>query len=132
MNCCCEFFVKVDELFLEKLSVDVLEKCDKKLLSFCDMCGNTYNVNEVKEELAQRIKGAEMGAREERKGLHVRRLYNGRFCEDNIYAEKFQYLEEAVYLLYLLCGNMNEVASLLGVCRQTVSQKIKHYKERRC
>ncbi len=130
MNC-CDIYVKVDGLFQENLSVDVLERFDKNLLVFCDMQGKMYEISAVKEMLAHRIKEAEMGAKEERKGLHVRRLNNGRFSTDNVYAEKFLYAEEEIYMLYLLCCNMEDVANLLGSCRQTVSRKIRQYKEKR-
>ena len=55
---------------------------------------------------------------------------DGRFKEGNKNASKLVDVESEVYLLYMLCGNMNEAAALLGVSRQTVSRNVKKYKER--
>ncbi len=56
------------------------------------------------------------------------RFPTGRFCRGNACAEKLLPNDEDIYLLYLICGNMQEIADLLGVCRQTVAKRIKQYK----
>ena len=55
---------------------------------------------------------------------------DGRLKKGNKNASKLVDMESEVYLLYMLCGNMNEAAALLGVSRQTVSKNVKKYKER--
>ena len=54
---------------------------------------------------------------------------DGRFKEGNKNASKLVDVESEVYLLYMLCGNMNEAAALLGVSRPTVSKNVKKYRE---
>ena len=54
---------------------------------------------------------------------------DGRLKKGNKNASKLVDMESEVYLLYMLCGNMNEAAALLGVSRQTVSRNVKKFKE---
>ena len=54
---------------------------------------------------------------------------DGRLKKGNKNASKLVDMESGVYLLYMLCGNMNEAAALLGVSRQTISRNVKKFKE---
>ncbi len=50
----------------------------------------------------------------------------GRYSLGNSKARKLNIKDEDMYLLYLLSDSMKELADLLGVCRQTVSKRIKN------
>ena len=54
---------------------------------------------------------------------------DGKLKKGNKNASKLVDMESEVYLLYMLCGNMNEAAALLGVSRQTISRNVKKFKE---
>lgn len=117
-----------DGIFAEELTIDNLVNCKAADISFQDGQGRDIIITDVKSGLATRIKETATRDKELARGTLRGRYEKGRFDEGNRNAEKFTSVEEEIYLLYLLCDNMQEVAELLGVCRQTVSKKIKQYK----
>lgn len=116
--------------FEDRLSIETLEKMKKHELTNCvyrDLDGNKMSRDELAQKLADAIKAE---GRENEEGMQAEgRSGTGRFCSDNKNAEKLRWEEENIYILYLLCRNMDKVGELLGISRQTVSKKVESYKQ---
>ena len=123
-----DIYIVQGGIFAEELTIDNVANCKVADISLQDGQGRDISITDVKSRLATRIKETATREKELARGTLRGRYEKGRFDEGNRNAEKFTSVEEEIYLLYLLCDNMQEVAELLGVCRQTVSKKIKQYK----
>ena len=124
--------VYYDEFFADDLDIQLLlpHKGDKKFLkeiSFIDSDNTVYDIDNVKKLLVERMKTAFNQTNSQYKNYTFQRMEKGRYNYGNSVAQKMIVSDEDVYLLRLLCNNMDEVADLLGVCRQTVSKAIKRY-----
>jgi len=123
-----DIYIVQDGIFAEELTIDNLVNCKVADISFQDGQGRSISATDVKIRLATQIKEMTIGEKEITRGTLRGRCEKGRFDKGNRNAEKYASVEEEIYLLYLLSNNMQEVAELLGACRQTISKKIRQYK----
>lgn len=124
-----DIYIVEDDMFAEELTVQAYIRLKDGRYSFTDGKDRKLSVGEVKDKL--RLSIMQTWEQNKRNIVYNQggRFINGRFGYDNICAKAPIPVNDELYLLYLICGSMNEVADLLGVCRQTVSKRIKQYKE---
>ena len=122
------YYIDIDDLFAEELSVENLLKYRGRKIRFIK--GDKFiEKADLIQELAKSILDE---SRETKKNLLTGdvkgRISNGRFDQGNLNSKKIIADDEKVYLLYLLCGTMEKTGDALGVTRQTIAACIKRYR----
>lgn len=131
-------FVTHEKMYVDDLTIELMKNNRGKEVSFEDKekcC--ILSVDEVKKRIVDSILNTGCGSTDIQTEVEYvqyqsvcEREKNGQFTEKNAKAKKKFLENENVYLLYLVCNNMQETADLLGVCRQTLAKYIKHYEEK--
>lgn len=127
-----------EEMLIDDMTIELMKNNRGKEVSFEDMVKCCIlSVDEVKKRIVDSIVNTDCGNKDlQTKVEYVQyqsvceREKNGQFTEKNAKAKKNFLENENVYLLYLVCNNMQETADLLGVCRQTLAKYIKYFEEK--
>ncbi|MBQ7945041.1 MAG: hypothetical protein IJ326_13405 [Lachnospiraceae bacterium] len=126
-----DFYVIIEGIFKEKLTADILECNDMNTLCYVDSCGNEMDRTQFINVYAKSILEEADSVYKELKSELNGRENNGRYTKGNFQAMKLPVENEVIFILYLLCRNMEEVGDMLGVSRQTISKRIKMYQRQR-
>ena len=128
----------VNALFVEEPTAETIHKYKEHIneFRFIDIAERVISKEQAIELLVKYIKEPKprCGLIFVDEDIDIKKSSNtrekdGRFKKGNKNASKLVDVESEVYLLYMLCGNMNEAAALLGVSRTTVSKNVNKFKE---